>query len=130
MANLPGRLTEQEIRAQPHAWADALSAFHSCRPQVIALWRSASPGQVLLTGCGSFHYLALSAVHLLRSAPRVPCQAVPSSEVLFVDKGMATLWMPSLALSVARARGVDPDTPRFLEPVVTWDTSLQIGGAR
>ena len=43
---------------------------------------------------------------------------------------LAGLWMQLLALYVARARGVDPDAPRYLQPVVTWDTSLQIGGAR
>ena len=103
MANLPGRLTEQEIRAQPRAWADALSAFHSHRPQATALWRSAAPDQVLLTGCGSSYYLALSAAHLLRSALRVPCQAVPSSEVLFVDKRIPLGPRPPLVIAISRS---------------------------
>lgn len=41
---------------------------------------------------------------------------------------LAGVWMQLLALYVARDRGVNPDTPRFLDPVVTWAPDLTKGG--
>lgn len=41
---------------------------------------------------------------------------------------LASVWMQLLALSMAQARGVDPDSPRFLERVVTWDEPQRRGG--
>jgi len=38
------------------------------------------------------------------------------------------IWMQWLALHAARARGLDPDVPRFLQAVVTWDGFPQEGG--
>ena len=43
---------------------------------------------------------------------------------------LATVWAQALALHVARARGVDPDAPSFLEPVVMWEGSRILTGGR
>ncbi len=103
MADLPGQLTEQEIRAQPRLWADVLASFHRHLPQLTDLWRSAAPDQVLLTGCGSSYYLALSAAHLLQAALRVSCRAFPSSEVLFAGEGMRVWTRPPLLIAISRS---------------------------
>src|SRR3989337_330163 len=103
VADLPGHLTEQEIRAQPRLWADVLASFHRPLPQLTDLWRSAAPDQVLLTGCCSSYYLALSAAHLLQAALRVPCRAFPSSEVLFAGEGMRVWTRPPLLIAISRS---------------------------
>jgi len=41
---------------------------------------------------------------------------------------LGSIWLQWLALHAARARGLDPDAPRFLQPVVTWNGFHQKGG--
>ena len=103
MADLPGRLTEQEIRVQPRVWAGTLGTLSSYRSRLTGLWHSAAADRILLTGCGSSYYLALSAAHLLQSSLRVPCQAVPSSEVLFADKEMRWGTRPPVVIAISRS---------------------------
>lgn len=119
MADLPGRLTEQEIRAQPRVWADTLGTFPSYLSRLTELWRSAAADRILLTGCGSSYYLALSAAHLLQSSLRVPCLAVPSSEVLFVDKEMQWGPRPPVVIAISRS-GETTETVWALERLRDW----------
>ncbi|OGT25029.1 MAG: hypothetical protein A2Z17_06520 [Gammaproteobacteria bacterium RBG_16_66_13] len=67
------------------------------------MWHSAAADRILLTGCGSSYYLALSAADLIQSSLRVPCQAVPSSEVLFADKEMRWGTRPPLVIAISRS---------------------------
>ena len=83
------------------------------------LWRSAPAHRILLTGCGSSYYLALSAAHLLQSSLHVPCQAVPSSEVLFVEKAMYWGARPPLVIAVSRS-GETSETVWALERLQGW----------
>lgn len=50
--------------------------------------------------------------------PSLPFAAAPGTVPAML---LASLWMQVLALTVARLRGVDPDVPRFLDAVVTWE---------
>jgi glucosamine--fructose-6-phosphate aminotransferase (isomerizing) len=114
-----GRLTEQEIRAQPGVWAETLEALPISRGRLLEVWRSAPAHRVLLTGCGSSYYLALSAAHLLQSSLHVPCHATPSSEVLFAEK--ATYWAsrPPLVVAISRS-GETTETVWALERLQGW----------
>lgn len=103
MANLPGHLTEEEIRAQPHLWAEVLRSTSRHSLQLTDLWRASKPDQVLLTGCGSSYYLADSAAHLLQAALRVPCRAAPSSEIVFAGEAMQVWPRPPLLIAVSRS---------------------------
>ncbi len=103
VADLPGRLTEQEIRTQPRVWAETLGMLPGYRLRLTELWHSVAADRILLTGCGSSYHVALSAAYLLQSALHVPCQALPSSEVLFVDKGMELGSRPPLVIAISRS---------------------------
>ncbi|HEY6102286.1 MAG TPA: SIS domain-containing protein [bacterium] len=119
MAELPGRLTEDEIHNQPRAWADTLRTLPDAFPRLTELWRTAPAHRILLTGCGSSYYLALSAAHLLQSSLHVPCQAVPSSEVLFAER--TTYWAsrPPLVVAISRS-GETTETVWALERLQGW----------
>lgn len=119
MAERPGRLTEEEIHDQPRAWADTLKALPGHLLRLTELWRAAPAHRILLTGCGSSYYLALSAAHLLQSSLHVPCHAVPSSEVLFADR--ATYWAsrPPLVVAISRS-GETTETVWALERLQGW----------
>lgn len=103
MRDAPGRLTEQEIRAQPRLWTAILSEVPAHLPRIEEQWRSAAPEQILLTGCGSSYYLALAAAHVLRAALHVPCLALPSSEILFAGAETMTGTRPLLAIAISRS---------------------------
>jgi len=119
LTQLLGRITEDEIRGQPRAWADTLRALPHSFPRLMELWRAAPAHRILLTGCGSSYYLALAAAHLLQSSLHVPCQAVPSSEVLFAER--TTYWAsrPPLVVAISRS-GETTETVWALERLQGW----------
>lgn len=102
MADPSGRLTEQEIFAQPRLWREALEEASRVLPAVRQLWSAARPAEILLTGCGSSYYLALTASALLQTATHVPCRALPSSEILFADPGEGPARRP-LLIAISRS---------------------------
>lgn len=109
MAESLGRFTEQEILAQPPAWAEVLRLVQGVAAPLRDLWRSRPPAQLLLTGCGSSHYLALAGAHLLQAQLRVPCRALPSSEIVFAPDE-AALGVSSLLLVALSRSGETTET--------------------
>ncbi|MDQ7843527.1 MAG: SIS domain-containing protein [Armatimonadota bacterium] len=103
MAQALGRYTEEEIRAQPEVWERVLGETASAARAVRQLWETTAPDQILLTGCGSSYYLAIAAAHLLQDALRVPCRALPSSEILFASEDLLLGGRPSLLIAVSRS---------------------------
>lgn len=84
---MPGELTYREIISQPDAWAEALAAFEAREAAVAQAWTAAAPRHVLFTGCGSTHYLSLSAAALFTGLTGVPATGRPASElILFFDQ--------------------------------------------
>ena len=78
-----GELTYREIISQPDAWAEALAAFAARETAVRAAWAATAPRRVVFIGCGSTHYLSLSAAALLAGLVGVPADGRPASELLF-----------------------------------------------
>ncbi len=79
---MKGELTHNEIITQPDAWADALAAFASREGAIRVAWADLAPRQVLFIGCGSTHYLSMTAASLWRGLVG-PAEARPASELLF-----------------------------------------------
>ncbi len=78
-----GMYTWTEITHQPQAWAEVLEAFRVREAAVRAAWEALMPQQVIFIGCGSTHYLAMSAAALFQSVVGLPSRAYPASEIIF-----------------------------------------------
>lgn len=61
---MSGELTYGEIIHQPDAWEDALRAFAGLETAVRDAWARLGCRNVVFTGCGSTHYLSLTAAAL------------------------------------------------------------------
>lgn len=96
-----GELTYREILHQPDAWDDALSAFAGLETTVRAAWAGLGNHDVVFTGCGSTHYLSLSAAALFRGLTGTSATGQPASELLFFDE---TLPDPAKTLMIAVSR--------------------------
>lgn len=98
---MSGELTYHEITSQPDAWEDALRAFAGLETAVRDAWAALGIRNVVFAGCGSTHYLSLTAAALFRELTGVPTQGVPASEILFYDD---TVPDPATTLLVAVSR--------------------------
>ena len=87
--------TEIEILSQPAVWSATLDALD---PMTFVGTFSDQSVDVLVTGCGSTHYLALSAAAMLRDSG-VRAWALPASELI----AQATPRVPSAARTVMLA---------------------------
>lgn len=77
--------TYDEIRTQPAAWQQSIDLVSDNRQAIEAL-RDSAPGLILLTGCGSTHYLSAAAAALYHQFGRPEARAFPASElVLYPD---------------------------------------------
>ena len=108
-----GQHTISEIMSQPDVWLLALSAFAEGREAFAALWAEAAPHQVIVTGCGSTYYLALTAARLLRRAG-VDAFACPASELLLGSDSICLPGRAYLLLTVSRS-GTTSETVRAQE---------------
>lgn len=97
-----GQHTYQEIMSQADAWEEALAAFATIALQLTAQWQTVNPSQVVFTGCGSTHYLSLTAAALFQQLTGVPARACPASELLLA--GETILSDPAKTLLVAVSR--------------------------
>jgi glucosamine--fructose-6-phosphate aminotransferase (isomerizing) len=110
--------TEKEILSQPEVWQQTLDALEPLS------FVSAFDGitDVLVTGCGSTHYLAMTAAALLRDAGS-RAWALPASELL--EEAQPRLVDPqgTLLLAISRS-GTTTETVRAVEHF------RHLGGAR
>ncbi len=73
--------------SQPKVWAEALDVFRSKTQALSQFWNRNPADQVLFSGCGSTHYLSITAAAIFQYLTGVPAQAFPASElVLFPDR--------------------------------------------
>lgn len=114
MGQVPGRITEQEILAQPRLWNDTVEEVAASASAVRRLWQEHSPDQILLTGCGSSYYLAMTAAAILRAMLGIPCRALPSSEILFAPDETLLGPRPTFAVAISRS-GETTETVTALE---------------
>ncbi len=78
--NEKGQQTLQEILSQPVVWADTLHSFGKQAPVLKDFWNQNQFDQVIFTGCGSTHYLSLSASVLFQQLTGVLSSGLPASD--------------------------------------------------
>ncbi|MGC9359388.1 MAG: SIS domain-containing protein [Anaerolineae bacterium] len=76
-----GMRTLAEITTQAESWRGGIAAAKATSDDVIGDLRRAAREGVLLIGCGSTHYLAVSLAPWMLAVLGVPTQALPSSEL-------------------------------------------------
>lgn len=100
---MKGQHTYQEITTQPAAWEDALTAFAEIAHTLASSWQTLKPDQVLFIGCGSTHYLSLTAAALFQQTTGVSSRACPASELLLFSE----IWVPdpkkTLLVAISRS---------------------------
>ncbi len=108
-----GQHTLREILSQPDVWAEALAAFDLQDQLLQSLLASGAFDHIIVTGCGSTYYLALTAARLLR---RAGCHAFacPASELLLYPESICLPGQSYLLLSVSRS-GTTTETLRAQE---------------
>jgi len=77
-----GRHTFEEITTQTTAWADALADVKGKAEAIQALFTEHEFQEVLFIGCGSTHYLALTAAQVFQKLTGIRAWGLPSSELL------------------------------------------------
>ncbi len=75
--------TSHEIRTQADGWMGAVKALKDKHDKIITLWETGGYDSIFFTGCGSTHYLALTAANLAQSAVGLACRGLPASELVF-----------------------------------------------
>lgn len=99
----PGEHTYAEIVSQPAAWSGALDAFSAQAGALRTLFQNRTFERIIATGCGSTHYLSMTAAALLQAATGIPAEARPASEiVLFPDLTLAPRSR-TLLLAISRS---------------------------
>ena len=81
VATEPGMHTLSEILSQPAAWSKCLQELASSPELERAAGMARQEAELVLLGCGTSYYLALSAAAAY-NAIGLPARAVPASEVL------------------------------------------------
>lgn len=76
-----GSFTLKEIMSQPLVWSKAVESFQLNLDKLKALLVTDRFDSVLLTGCGSTYYLALSGAALIQQVTGISAQAYPASEI-------------------------------------------------
>ena len=75
--------TQREIQIQTAAWRDAQRAVAEQSAALIHLWQNTPPDSIIVTGCGSTHYLSMITAYLLQVHTGIPARAFPASELIF-----------------------------------------------
>lgn len=108
-----GQHTLREIMSQPDIWEEALAAFDP-QDRLLQAWlETRASDHVIVTGCGSTYYLALTAARLLRQAG---CHALacPASELLLHSHAICIPSQRYRLLCISRS-GTTTETVRALE---------------
>ncbi len=105
-----GQHTFNEIMSQPEVWNFALEAFAQRQAEFTALMTSAAFDQVIVTGCGSTYYLALTVARLLRKS-HIDARACPASELLLHPASICPPGRHYLLLILSRS-GTTTETVR------------------
>jgi len=108
----PGTHTYREITGQADAWAATLAAAEA-QADDLRSWLDQLWAQVVFTGCGSTHYLSLSAAATWQALTGHPARALPASELwLFPDLSLPR--SPSLLVAISRS-GETTETLRAVD---------------
>jgi glucosamine--fructose-6-phosphate aminotransferase (isomerizing) len=98
-----GQYTLREIRRQPQGWRAAYEQLQARRDEIMAAWAKVQPKQILVTGCGSTHYLAQSAAALFQSVAGIPARGLPASEIALYSNQVLSRPEETLLLAISRS---------------------------
>ncbi len=108
-----GQDTQREILSQPEVWSDAMQVYARKQDALRQLFSSSRPDQVIVSGCGSTYYLALTAARLLRQSG-LDAIAFPASELLLFPDSVFLPGRKYLLLALSRS-GTTTETVRACE---------------
>jgi glucosamine--fructose-6-phosphate aminotransferase (isomerizing) len=100
--NIP-TYTLNEILSQTTAWQASLAEVESKQELLKTLWQKNYFSEVIVTGCGSPYYLALSIAPLLQQLLGRRCRAVPASELLLFPDTILPATGKTLLLVLSRS---------------------------
>lgn len=83
MKNVKGKQTYNEILGQFDSWRKNLKILRERSEAIKSFGVNAHFDNIVLIGCGTSYYLALSAAFLLTHFARIKTRALPASEVFF-----------------------------------------------
>lgn len=98
-----GQHTLREIVSQPYGWGKAFAQLEARADEIVAAWAKVQPKQIIVTGCGSTHYLAQGAAALLQSLTGTPARGVPASEIVFFPEQVLHRPDETLLLVISRS---------------------------
>lgn len=105
-----GQHTWREIMSQPDIWVEALAGFDPQDPLLQSWLETGAFDQVIVTGCGSTYYLAMTVARLLRQAG-CNANACPASELLLHSQSICLPRQRYLLLCISRS-GTTTETLR------------------
>ncbi len=108
----PGGYTYREIVGQHEAWSATLAAA-AAEAQGLRPWLARPRAQVVFTGCGSTHYLALAAAAVWQAVTGMQTRACPASE-LWLHPELVLPAPPALLVAISRS-GETTETLRAVE---------------
>lgn len=109
---MPNSHTWQEIISQPQTWRATLDEFTARRPALNSFLAAVEFDCVIVTGCGSTHYLAQAAATTLTRRAGLPARALPASEIWLYHAQIPLAR--TLLLAVSRS-GTTTETLRAVE---------------
>ena len=98
-----GQHTLREIVSQPYGWRKAFEQLEARRDEIMSAWAAVEPQQIIVTGCGSTHYLAQSAAALLQTLTGIPARGVPASEIAQFSSQVLHRPEETLLLAISRS---------------------------
>lgn len=107
-----GQHTLAEIQSQSKIWKRALHAYLTQQANFLSILTQ-NPTHLVITGCGSTHYLSMVAARLLRKSG-LDAQAYPASELWLYPE---SVYLPNaryLMIAVSRS-GTTSETVRAVE---------------
>jgi glucosamine--fructose-6-phosphate aminotransferase (isomerizing) len=87
----PGMFTLQEIDTQPDAWAAVLGAAREQAGAWGVFFDRGRGGLTLFFGCGSTHYLSMTAAAVLQTLADQAARGVPAAELFLLPE----TWVPA-----------------------------------
>jgi len=95
--------TLEEIMRQTAAWRVALEETIAKREQIRELFNKRGFREVIFTGCGSTHYLSLTAAAVFQELTGLRALALPASELALFPDSSLVRGEPTLLVAVSRS---------------------------
>lgn len=102
-----------EIMSQTQAWEEAIQVVQHHRDELLSLDLE-DYEQIIFIGCGSTHYLSLSAAAIMQSLSGLICRGLPSSEIILAPESVFTPRRSKTLLIAVSRSGTTTETLRAL----------------